>query len=1734
MNKKDQIIYSVLSFIIPGLVILAALTGLRVSPFGDHTLAISDGKALYLNYLGYVGRALKGQEGILYSFEKGLGGNMMGSWGWFLLNPFFALFSFFDITKYMQAYTYVSILNFALCGLTMYILLKDIYGHKASNLIFSTAYALNGFMVANVFQVNFFIGVSTLPLVVLGIRKIMKGHSPLVYILSLSYSLLMNFYFGFMLCVASALIFAVVFLTERKEVVIGKDVTVKYIISSLLAGALAAVVWLPALLSLRGGRLDQSVAYAISLRENMPFLEMFSKLFTGANTTAELSNGYPNIFVGILPVFLVVLFFLSSVVKKQKKTAASILLLFYLVSFFIPVFNIAMHGGTTTNWFNYRDSFVFCFLVLLIAAEEWEHLTDEPDDRIKRAAAILLCVTLVVFFKSYAFVTGGAVLIDFAILALMFLAFRMYKRDPERNPKHVMAVILLVLMCVNLFLNYYYCTKNILTWEKKVSEYQEVVAPVSAAVEAVYRSDSAFYRMEIGEQLSGNLGNDPMLYGYNGVGHGGSDERDFVRTELSKLGVRRFNMRNSYGTGIPAATDTLLGLKYIISKDDLAEEKNFERLVGVEDWAVYRNPNALPIAFIANEQIAKTDLDLDDIFENLNRTWADLTGKNDQVFIHESDIVFKSHNLFDQAEMTAEDAARIIQEKDASSLDQSSADKSEISSNTVNESASDEEELEIQNEGSLKEPPEGASYIQYTITAHRNGPLYSYNCAGMTEDNGSVIPALIYEGYVNKGDIVTKYLPFGSNAVSRTVLEDVAGRFKCAYADVTVLTELSQEIRNRSCTVEKIKDSHLSGKFTVNNDEFLVFTIPYDEGWTCWIDGEETEIKQVLGVFMAVDVPEGTHSFEMKFFPTGMKAGIVISLIGLIATVVFLILGYRKRRIQTGTIDDLENSPSALTDTFLNADDASGLVVKEEGESAEPAEALPKQSFLKVEPQRDIGKTIAGLLLIVLSLIICLKSAYNVLLPYRHSIDSSVFEYVGRLMGKGGVMYRDTFDHKGPLVYFINWLGTRFFGLTTAIGLIEYAFMLLAAVFTYRIFRLLVNRILSVFGTAIVLLAVFPFFDSGNTVEEYALPFIIIGLYVFAEYFLGKKLSKLSVILCGFSLGCVLLLRQNMVALWVVFAVAVIIEERKNGKRLFEFVLQFIGGLVLPFVPVIIYLVANHAMADFIDQYFIFNFQYSDVSLSERISSLISIGKTMGSSILIGASLYLLFSKYARKSLCARNLIFHLINVAFIGIAGTTFVHYGIILIPGYILTLAMLMEHMEQHISQKQMLRLTVLILLILMIPWMKFIMIELPNLNKYRYENYASLAASSIRDNTNSDDKIIVCGNLDRLYIEAGREAASKYSYQLPVGDKNPVIFDEFLNDLERHEPEVVVLETNDLGGVINYTNLNKVVSQYLEGRTYFKWKEVGTLTVLGKHPISEVSYIESSSQTGWDKYKSNPVIGDAETGSLFDPHVMYRDGKYYMYVSDRRSGTIAVTTSEDGILWSDMRLALGNDEDSGWESIVNRCSVVEYAGKYYMYYTGQQAGFSWIGMAVSEDGLTFKRFRKNYILSPTEPYENKSVMNPFVMYDPDEGLFKMWYSAGETYEPDVVCYATSRDGIHFEKYGKNPIFGPGADDYDAAKVSVGHIEKLANNEYVMFYIGYKTVNEASICIAKSDNGIDWVRSNENPIVMSTANTFDQSSCYKPSVVYDEDNDEWKMWYNGRNDNSEYIGLCIKKGSI
>lgn len=292
---------------------------------------------------------------------------------------------------------------------------------------------------------------------------------------------------------------------------------------------------------------------------------------------------------------------------------------------------------------------------------------------------------------------------------------------------------------------------------------------------------------------------------------------------------------------------------------------------------------------------------------------------------------------------------------------------------------------------------------------------------------------------------------------------------------------------------------------------------------------------------------------------------------------------------------------------------------------------------------------------------------------------------------------------------------------------------------------------------------------------------------------------------------------------------------------------------------------------------------------------------------------------------------------------------------------------------------------------------------------------------------------------------------------------------------------------------------------------------------------AYIYPAENDGWVKY-SRPLIGGETEGTFYDPFVRRIDGKFIMFVSHRNSKSIVRCESFDGVHWSKPNKILCGNSESIWEKRVNRASFVYKDGCWYLWYTGMDERSSGIGLAISKDGYHFERYEKNPILIPTESFEKNAVMNPCVLWDPDERIFKMWYSAGEKFEPDVLCYATSEDGCLWTKYNSNPIFLPGNEMYDKNKVGGCDIIRL-NNEYIQFYIGYENVDNARICVARSSDGIAWKRENGNPILCATKNSWDADAVYKPTVCYMEDEKKWFLWYNGRKGHDEYIGLATKQ---
>ena len=433
-------------------------------------------------------------------------------------------------------------------------------------------------------------------------------------------------------------------------------------------------------------------------------------------------------------------------------------------------------------------------------------------------------------------------------------------------------------------------------------------------------------------------------------------------------------------------------------------------------------------------------------------------------------------------------------------------------------------------------------------------------------------------------------------------------------------------------------------------------------------------------------------------------------------------------------------------------------------------------------------------------------------------------------------MYRDVFDHKGPLLYLINWAGTLV-GPESGVWVFEIASFFLTSYFVYSTLRRYASSVLSLLGMACILLLLNNYFYGGNNPEEYALPFTTCSLMVFNDYFLEKEISKRKLFSCGFCWMSVMMIRPNMIGVWIVFALAVLIQEVswKTNRTTF-FLRWFLLGAFAVLIPIVIYLQVHSAFNDFWEQYILFNMVYT--AAEGKNSSIMMLYYFRQPVIAIAILICILSASIDRKRrfLSVTSLLFIIVTVALTSMSGRSYAHYGISLMPVYVLPFAFLLRLSEMCLHREYIQTGCVsVLLLVLLVPWAQYVR----NLPNYRpaylsAENYLS---SIIAENTRPTDKIISCGNDDLFYLYSDRMAASKYSYQLPIAEANPAIYDDFMKDIAENTPEVIVTSTNTVNGILYLDEINRRIGAFIEENEYHHWASAEGFSVYGRKPIADI---------------------------------------------------------------------------------------------------------------------------------------------------------------------------------------------------------------------------------------------------------------------------------------------------------
>ena len=186
--------------------------------------------------------------------------------------------------------------------------------------------------------------------------------------------------------------------------------------------------------------------------------------------------------------------------------------------------------------------------------------------------------------------------------------------------------------------------------------------------------------------------------------------------------------------------------------------------------------------------------------------------------------------------------------------------------------------------------PSEENYIECKFIAQKDGDVYSYNGCFVNEIYGYPKATMRYLGYFKKGDEVVDYILIGDDIKTINDMNLACSKYRAAYANDDALATHSKALQEGAGTIDKTTDSHLTGTFSAPADSRIFFTIPYNESWTLKIDGEITPIDKTADLFMSAPVSEGNHTYELTFFPSGMKTGAIVSGCAVVLLIVLCVL----------------------------------------------------------------------------------------------------------------------------------------------------------------------------------------------------------------------------------------------------------------------------------------------------------------------------------------------------------------------------------------------------------------------------------------------------------------------------------------------------------------------------------------------------------------------------------------------------------------------------------------------------------------------------------------------------------------------------------------------------------------------------------------------------------------------------------------------------------------------------
>jgi hypothetical protein len=450
------------------------------------------------------------------------------------------------------------------------------------------------------------------------------------------------------------------------------------------------------------------------------------------------------------------------------------------------------------------------------------------------------------------------------------------------------------------------------------------------------------------------------------------------------------------------------------------------------------------------------------------------------------------------------------------------------------------------------------------------------------------------------------------------------------------------------------------------------------------------------------------------------------------------------------------------------------------------------------------------------------------------NVDSAFFAYAGDLLRRGGTPYLTFWDHKPPLVYFIDALAlTISSGAVWGIWLVSLAALLLSLVLAHLALRRAFGAVPAALGVCVFAFTL-PSMLASNLTEEYALPLQWGCVLVLTRWATAraqpvwrplKEFFRWGIVL-GVLGGLLFALKANLIAAPLsvasVIAATLLLEHRVSAAV--RLVLGALAGAAVVWGCIVAYVIARGAFVPFVDQVFHYNFLYVGTTWGQRLRAAVSgvesatrfssvampLAAWALSLVVVGRGLKGSADRGAAFALRAFGLVWLPIELLFASVSGRAYLHYFVVLLPPLAyLTAQFGAEVIGGSITGRQarlarrgagtglVLGLAAAVVVASVLSTGVHLRDSSSTSTTSRREQIDETAAY-VRTHSAPDAPLLVWGHASDVYLFAQRPPASRYVYSLALLTPNyadSAMVDRFIAELRSSAPPLIVDATTGL---------------------------------------------------------------------------------------------------------------------------------------------------------------------------------------------------------------------------------------------------------------------------------------------------------------------------------------------------